>query len=134
MKKKKKFIMIALVFLVLVLAVGIVFFVSLSKFQKELAALNYQEVNMETVEDGCYTGVCETSMVKATVVVTVSDHIITDIEITRHDNGKGEKAEVIVDDMVSQNKLDVDAISGATASSKVIKSAVRDALIQGINE
>jgi uncharacterized protein with FMN-binding domain len=37
-----------------------------------------------------------------------------------------------VDQIVSEQKIDVDAISGATNSSKVIKKAVENALENGL--
>ncbi len=55
-------------------------------------------------------------------------HVITGITIVRHDNGKEKPAEAIVDDIIENNSLEVDAISGATYSSNVIKAAVLDAL------
>ena len=48
------------------------------------------------------------------------------------DNGKGAPAEAIVNDMISENRCDVDTVTGATCSSIVIKSAVHNALVQGI--
>jgi uncharacterized protein with FMN-binding domain len=104
------------------------------KQDQDMEALNYQDVDMTMVEDGSYTGECETMLIKVTVEVTVADHKITDIKITRHDNGKGKPAEAIVNDIKEQNRIDVDAISGATHSSKVIKSAIRNALLQGIKK
>lgn len=132
--KKKKLLIIGSVLLTLVLIIGVVIFIMVKNFNKQLEALNYQEVDMTAVADGIYTGVSETSMVKATVKVTVTDHKITDLIILNHDNGRGKDAEAIIDDIVAKNSCDVDAVSGATASSKVIKSAVRNALIQGISK
>jgi uncharacterized protein with FMN-binding domain len=44
----------------------------------------------------------------------------------RHERGK--TAEVITDSIIDEQKIDVDAISGATNSSTVIKKAVENAL------
>lgn len=52
------------------------------------------------------------------------------IDILKHDNGKGKKAEQIRANMIDSNTYDVDAISGATTSSEVIKSAVSNALVE----
>ena len=38
----------------------------------------------------------------------------------------------IVSDMIKDNTVEVDAVSGATMSSEVIKDAVRDALRSGL--
>ena len=51
-----------------------------------------------------------------------------DIEILKHECGKVRPANEIVNDMIEKNDIEVDAVSGATMSSEVIKAAVRDAL------
>ena len=130
---KKKLIIAGVIIIVIITAITVSFMKMVEKQEKELAALVYTAVDMNTVKDGTYTGIAETTLVKVTVDVTVANHKITDIVITRHDNGRGTPAEVIVDDMMNENSCDVDVISGATTSSIVIKSAVRDALIKGIN-
>ena len=63
--------------------------------------------------------------------VSVSSVDISDIEILRHECGKGKIANVIVEDMVEKDDVEVDAVSGATFSSEVIKDAVRSALRKG---
>ena len=63
--------------------------------------------------------------------MTVKKERLESIEILRHENGKGKKAEAIVDDMVKNNDSEVELVSGATVSSICIRSAVRDALAQG---
>lgn len=67
------------------------------------------------------------------VKVEVSDHKIVRIEILKHNNWFGKKAECITEDMINMNTYEVDAMSGARSSSQVIKSAVSDALANGKN-
>ncbi len=43
-------------------------------------------------------------------------------------DGRGSRAEVVVDRIIEEQKIDVDAVSGATNSSTVIKKAVENAL------
>lgn len=64
--------------------------------------------------------------------VSVINHTLESIEIIRHENGIGKKAENIVNDMLEHNKIDVDDVAGASLSSKVIKAAVNNALSQGL--
>lgn len=63
--------------------------------------------------------------------MTVKEGRLESIEILRHENGKGKKAEAIVDDMVRNNDSEVNLVSGATVSSICIRIAVRNALAQG---
>lgn len=66
--------------------------------------------------------------------MTVKKERLKSIEILRHENGKGKRAKAIVDDMVRNNDSEVDLVSGATVSSICIRSAVRNALAQGIRK
>jgi len=61
----------------------------------------------------------------------VQDHQIKEIELVRHDHGQGSSAEVIPDRILEAQSLEVDIVSGATASSKVILKAVENALTLG---
>lgn len=56
------------------------------------------------------------------------NHKLKRVELLRHECGRGHPADVIVDNMVEQNTWDVDAVSGATVSSGIIKNAVNKAL------
>ena len=86
---------------------------------------------ISAVEDGIYEGEVETALVKVTVLVTVADNQIRDIQLTRHENGRGAPAEAMLAEMVRQNTSEVDTVSGATMSSKTIRAAVRNALAKG---
>ena len=62
------------------------------------------------------------------VKVAVKGGAIESIELLKHDNGMGRKAESILGEMERADTWDVDAVSGATLSSETIKSAVSLAL------
>lgn len=66
--------------------------------------------------------------VSAEVRVTVKGQRITGIELLEHNSGKGAPAEVIPGRAVEAKSLDVDAVSGATYSSKVILKTKENAL------
>ncbi len=87
-----------------------------------------EDINLQNVKDGQYTGEYSMGPVKAVVLVSVQDHIIKDIEITKHRNGKGAGAEKITDDVIRKQSLQVDVVTGATASSKIILKAIENAL------
>lgn len=89
-------------------------------------------VDIKDVKDGVYFGKEETPLVSVEVNVTVKDKRIVDIALLRHENGKGEKAEEMIPEMIKNNTSEVDIVSGTTLSSKVIRAAVRNALSQGI--
>ena len=81
--------------------------------------------------DGTYRGEQSISgtPVKVTLDVILRNHVISSINIVRHFCSPiGRKAESITEQIVEQQSLDVDVVSGATASSKAILKAVENAL------
>ena len=99
-----------------------------ASMKKSLAKIENEDIDMETVEDGSYEGHSELGPVKVDVKVLVENHKLKRVELLRHECGLGHPADVIVDKMVEQNTWDVDAVSGATVSSGIIKNAVNKAL------
>lgn len=86
--------------------------------------------NIASLPDGTYRGSFSGGIVAATVDVAVSGGRIDKVTIVKHRCGMGKPAEAIVDEVVAKQSLDVDAISGATESSKVILKAIETALSQ----
>lgn len=126
---KLKIALIVIAVLAVLIVIGVsVLMNNLKKTYSTYNNFNYSSLDLSMVEDGTYTGSEDAGIVKATVEVNVKDHKITKVTIVSHDCGKGKPAEVIVDDIVKQNNLDVDTISGATLSSNVIRVAVYNAL------
>jgi uncharacterized protein with FMN-binding domain len=81
--------------------------------------------------DGTYRGRYDLSgtPVDVTLDVIIQNGEITKIEIVRHFCSPiGKKAEKITDRIIERQSLDVDVVSGATASSKAILKAVENAL------
>ena len=99
-----------------------------ASMKKSLAKIENEDIDMETVEDGSLEGHCELDLVKVDVKGLVENHKLIKVELLRHECGLGHPADVIVDKMVEQNTWDVDAVSGATVSSEIIKHAVNKAL------
>ena len=87
-----------------------------------------EDINLQNVKDGQYAGEYSMGPVKVVVLVIVQDHIIKDIEITKHRHGKGAAAEKITEDVIRKQSLQVDVVTGATASSKIILKAIENAL------
>ena len=99
-----------------------------ASMKKRLAKIENEDIDMETVEDGIFEGHSELDLVKVDIKVLVKNHKLIKVELLRHECGLGHPADVIVDKMVEQNTWDVDAVSGATVSSGIIKNAVNKAL------
>lgn len=128
----KKVIWIAVIFLCIVF-IGVVGFKTWSaKLVKEARELEDIFIDLSKVEDGTYEGHSELGPVIVDVKVTVKKGKIEEIEIVNHQNGLGQSANVIVDEMVDKNTYDVDVVSGATVSSEIIMNAVNNALQKGV--
>jgi uncharacterized protein with FMN-binding domain len=105
------------------------FALQLSRNMATIRAIDIAEVDLTTLADGTYRGTYYfEDQIGATLDVTILDHQITDIVIIEHLCGKGTIAESILDDIVSAQTLDVDAVAGATTSSHVLKLAIASAL------
>lgn len=103
----------------------------LNSYKSIVAGLKIDEVNLSKVNDGTFQGSCDAILVAADVRVTVKDHKIIDIQLIRHKNERGQIAEVIPEKIINAQSLQVDTISGATNSSKVILKAIETALDSG---
>ena len=125
----KTFLTIVIIFALVII---FTFAVVSIRMTGQVKAFDKTNINLSQVADGVYTGHSETDLVKVDVRVTVADGRIEDIEILKHECGKGHPADVIVSDMIKDHTVEVDAVSGATMSSEVIKDAVRDALRSGL--
>jgi len=119
----------AILLLVLVLAAGAV----MAYMAKELASLEQAvipEADLSAVQDGTFEGSYKAGPVQVVLDVTVKDHQITKIDLIKHVNGQGRPAEAILDQVIVAQSLQVDAVTGATYSSKAILLAIQDALTQ----
>lgn len=118
----------ALIMTLMIFVHVISYFVDFGNYKKAINSIEIKEVDMSCIDDGEYEGSYDAGYIYAKVKVTVSNHEIVSVELLEHNNERGEKAEAIVDEMVRQDKIDVDAVSGASNSSNVIKQACINAL------
>lgn len=136
MKEKisgKRIMMCIAIFLILiVLLSAAVYLQSVADYQKAVRETAIGEVDFSMIPDGVYIGECDVNFIYAKVEVTVQGGKMTDIAILEHKQERGKVAEAVVSDMLAQQRIDVDAVSGATNSSTVIKKAVENALREAV--
>lgn len=126
---KHIFRMIVLIILVIVvLSTGFMGYTQ-SKLN-QLVQMPVSNVSLDIIDDGTFEGNYSVFPVTVKINVTVKGHKITEILILRHINGQGGKAEAIIDRVIEKQSLQVDIISGATYSSKVILKAIENALTE----
>ncbi|KUO69329.1 MAG: FMN-binding protein [Clostridia bacterium BRH_c25] len=127
--KKKQLIILAVLMIVIVGGyLGVKSYNDLKTYRKQVADITVSNVNVSEIADGTYTGSYDVLWVAAEVKVTVKNHKIEEIELVKHENGRGASAEIIPGKVVEAQSLEVDIVSGATSSSKVILKAIENAL------
>ena len=130
---KKKIVSSVILLLLLVGFVwGTVYLKSVADYKQAVKETTFEEINISGIFDGVYIGEYDVNFIYAKVEVTVQNGEITNIDILEHRHERGKTAEVITSRIVDEQKTDVDAISGATNSSTVIKKAVENALKSGL--
>lgn len=87
-------------------------------------------------KDGTYTGVADGYGPGLTVEIKVNENKVNDIKIVKH-NEEGRKhyqrpMELVPKEIIQNQSVEVDAVSGATYTSNGIVNAVKDALQQAI--
>lgn len=125
---KKKLALLAGLLLLAGAALGWKAYGPVRAYTEKVARIEIADVDFASVGDGTYVGSEDTGLVAADVRVTVEGGVVTAIDLLRHENGRGEKAESVVDSVLAAQSLQVDAVSGATGSSKVILKAIERAL------
>lgn len=95
-----------------------------------MAPIKGTTVEQEKLVDGLYEGRYSHGLNSAIVKVTISEGKIVDIEVVRHfASWKGDRAnDIIPQKIIAEQSTDVDAVSGATNSSRVLMNAVQKAV------
>jgi uncharacterized protein with FMN-binding domain len=91
--------------------------------------VNGAPIEHARLEDGAYEGSYRGGPNKASVRVTIENGKIVNIDILQHQAWRGHIAEAaIVERIIDHQSTKVDAVSGATNSSRVIMNAVQVAI------
>lgn len=129
---KIKRIRILLILAALVIITGCIiafnYLKDVKTYQETVKSMTFTEIDLSKIPDGIYEGECDVNYIYAKVKVTIKDSKIHQIQLIEHKNQRGTSAVGIIDAILEEQKIDVNTISGATNSSKVIKKAVENAL------
>lgn len=126
-RKKILSFTVILLFLIILFFTA-VYLKNVADYKRAVKETTFSNLDLSNVSDGVYIGEYDADFVYAKVEVKVQNGVITNIDILEHKNGRGSSAEVVVDSIIKEQKIDVDAVSGSTNSSIVIKKAVENAL------
>lgn len=118
---------VILLFLIVLICTA-VYLRRVADYKRMVKETSLDDIDISKVPDGIYIGEYDVNFIYAKVEVAVQSGSITNIVILEHKNERGKSAETIADRIIEEQKTDVDAVSGATNSSVVIKKAVENAL------
>lgn len=128
LSKKRIISCIVVIFLLVGLLCLVLYLKSVSDYKQAVNDIVFEEIDITKIPDGTYVGECNVNFIYTKVEVTVQNGEIKNIDILEHKNERGEAAETVIDKIADEQKIDVDAVSGATNSSTVLKKAVENAL------
>ena len=126
--RKKIVIILIMLFLLLALIFGTAYIDRVGEYKRAVKETTIEEVNISDIPDGVYIGEYDVNFIYAKVEVDVSGGKIIDVRILEHRQERGKAAEAVANEIVDEQRIDVDTVSGATNSSIVIKKAVEVAL------
>lgn len=126
--RKRIFLGLGLVFLVMIVVTGV------TRYQEiaDLRQLQISAIDLSTVDDGVYTAAFGKVALSAKLQVTVAAGQIADIQVLEPGNGLGKAGKQIISSVLSAQSLQVDIVTGASATSKLVLRTVEEALRQGI--
>lgn len=112
--------------IVLILITIMMVFAVLGK--SDVLELSFERIDLLQISDGTYTGKYDNFRWSTQVDVEILDHKIVEIKPTKIQSGRDSLVKDLTNQIVMQQRSDVDAISGATASSNAFLKAVEIAL------
>ena len=114
-------------FILLVFSVGIGFFIVATKGLKEVASTPINNVEIKFIKDGDYIGNYSKERWLSEVKVTVKDKEIKDIKLLSSPLTP-EISDDLFKEIIKNQNIKIDVISGATATSKAYLKSVENAL------
>jgi len=126
MKKSRKIIFIVFLILIILIA-SIIFFLFYGK--SETLNLTINDVNLSQKSDGKYTGEYVKGRFNYKVEVIVRNNKIESIKILNQTSTSYLNAlDIIIKRVIEKQSLNVDVVTGATATSKGLLKAIENAL------
>ncbi|TFG82803.1 MAG: FMN-binding protein [Erysipelotrichales bacterium] len=109
-------------------AFGLKYLLDVSEYKQNMATVEIRTTDITKLDDSVYVGSYDAKIIAATVEVTVAEGMIKEIVLVDHKYDHGGPAVEVIDEIIANQTLEVDVVSGATNSSKTILKAVENAL------
>lgn len=127
--KKGVLVTLAIIVLLIVLRPFVQDYMDLINYNREIENLQIESPEFDNFEDGQYQGQHIVDAIEAQVWVQIQSGRIIDIEL-EHEHERGYNAEEVTERVIDEQSLEVDMVSGATHSSKVILKAIEKAFCE----
>ena len=108
--KKKIISVIILLFSLIGLIGGAVYLKNVADYKRAIGETTFDEIDIADVSDGIYIGEYDVNFIYAKVEVTVEDGEIVSINILEHRHERGKAAEKVIEKIIEEQKIDVDAV------------------------
>jgi Uncharacterized protein conserved in bacteria len=99
---------------------------------KTVRAMPIRDIDLATVKDGVYEGEYAYGTFTYAVQVKMEGHAIAAIDVLKNrDTPHAKKAATVVQRVLNEQRTNVDAVSGATTTSKALLKAIEVAISKG---
>ena len=127
--KKAMIVILSILGVLVVVGAGGVFYITNGLEAGENLAIN--PVDLTAIEDGTYAGVYQAGRWSNEVAVSVADHQIANIAVVKTVTiDDPELTSTIINNVIKNQSTTVEAVSGATVTSKAYLKSVENALTQ----
>ena len=126
MKRRGRIVLIVVGAIVVVIAIGVIAALNGMSYVRHMSVT---PLDVSSASDGTHHGEFARGRFRFAVDVTVADHKITGV--TETDKSANDVTRRIAQQIVSQQSLPVDAVSGASLTTKAFSQAVSNALAAG---
>ena len=127
--KKAMIVILSILGVLVVVGAGGVFYITNGLEAGENLAIN--PVDLTAIEDGTYAGVYQAGRWSNEVAVSVADHQIANIAVVKTVTiDDPELTSTIINNVIKNQSTTVEAVSGATVTSKAYLKSIENALTQ----
>ena len=127
--KKAMIVILSILGVLVVVGAGGVFYITNGLEAGENLAIN--PVDLTAIEDGTYAGVYQAGRWSNEVAVSVADHQIANIAVVKTVTiDDPEMTSTIINNVIKNQSTTVEAVSGATVTSKAYLKSIENALTQ----
>ena len=113
--------------MIFILVIAVLMVIDAFFGRRVIMQMKIGDIDLGKYADGVYKGIYEYYRWSNEVSVNLQNHRITDIDVKNKEDLPKGLVEKITEEVINKQSLKVDAVSGATVSSKTILKAIENA-------